>query len=78
MTDDLRQMLCEDSLNRKIRAADTPSAPDAGAPEIEVTPAMVEAGAALLADYFDQAIDWLTEDRARTIYRAMHASRGST
>jgi hypothetical protein len=39
---------------------------------------MIEAGSRLIADYFDEVPDWLTGDRARNIYRAMDALRGST
>ena len=49
---------------------------EAGAPadEIEISPAMLAAGAAVLADIYDDGVDWLTEDRARRVYEAM-ASR---
>jgi hypothetical protein len=47
-----------------------------GAPEIEVTSAMVEAGARLVAEYCGDANDWLAEDRARSIFLAMAGARG--
>jgi hypothetical protein len=53
------------------------SSGEAGAPEIEVTPAMIEAGARFLADAFDQPIDWLTEERAANLYRAMSTHRAA-
>jgi hypothetical protein len=34
---------------------------------------MVAAGSRLIANYFGEAIDWMTEDRAVNIYRTMHA-----
>ena len=48
-----------------------------GAPELkneddfEITPEMLEAGAALLHDYYDEPTDWLTRDRARELFEAM-------
>ena len=39
--------------------------------EIQVTPEMIEAGVHLLSEFFDQPIDWLTEERARKVYEAM-------
>jgi hypothetical protein len=38
---------------------------EAGAPadEIEISPAMLAAGAAVLADIYDDGVDWLTEDQ---------------
>ena len=50
-------------------------APEAGAPEIEITPAMIEAGATLISDYFGQPIDWLTRERASLIFAGMLAER---
>lgn len=42
--------------------------------EIEITPEMVQVGARLLASYFDQPLDWLTEERAHTIFSEMFAA----
>jgi hypothetical protein len=40
-------------------------------PETEITPEMIEAGAAVLADTYGDILDWLARDRARRVYDAM-------
>jgi hypothetical protein len=52
-------------------------APEAGAPEIEVTPAMITAGAELIAGTFDEPLDWLTRERASEIFLAMISRKAS-
>jgi hypothetical protein len=44
--------------------------------EIEITAEMIEAGARILADRFEQKLDWHMRDIAREIYRAMLSGRG--
>jgi hypothetical protein len=48
----------------------------AGAPEheIEVTPAMIDAGVKLLGDWYAENDDWFTRDRVCEFYRTL-ASR---
>ena len=57
--------------------ADIATLPDSES-EIEVTPAMIEAGARVLAEMFDQPVDWFTEERATAVYCAMSACRAAT
>ena len=50
-----------------------PKEEEAGAlgTELEITPEMIAAGAAVLADIYDDANDWVTEFRVRSIFEAM-------
>lgn len=40
-----------------------------------ITPAMIRAGANVLAHTFDGVVDWLSQERAASVYRAMEAAR---
>ena len=51
---------------------------EAGAPEIEVTPAMIEAGAEVVWAYFDEVIAWGSpsgRDLAKRVFAAMENHR---
>jgi hypothetical protein len=39
--------------------------------EIDITPEMIEAGAAIISDRLEKPLDWITEDLARDAYVAM-------
>jgi hypothetical protein len=52
--------------------------PEAGAPEIEATPAMIEAGAEIVWTYFDEVIAWGSpsgRDLASRVFAAMDSLR---
>ena len=53
--------------------ADRPTRPAAGpsGDEIEITPEMIKAGGAIIADRLEKPLDWLTKELAREIYVAM-------
>jgi hypothetical protein len=42
-------------------------------PEIEITEQMIEAGARVLCDAYDDINDWLARERAASVYAAMCA-----
>lgn len=46
--------------------------------EIEVTPAMVEAGAKIIADLFDEPMDWWTRELSSEIFRVMWNAKTAT
>lgn len=48
-----------------------PRATESPREEIEITPEMMEAGASIIADFFEQPRDWLMEELARRIYEGM-------
>ncbi len=52
---------------------DRPTRPEAESSggEMEVTPEMIRAGGAIIADRLERPLDWLTEELAREIYIAM-------
>jgi hypothetical protein len=75
-TDDARAIRDRDEalalIDRLARDSDTLSNA-ATEPEIEITEQMIEAGARVLCDAYDDINDWLARERAASVYAAMCA-----